>query len=213
MCTFNGGGAVPGMTQNVLIDNWGGGFGVGQTAGKWIQARRNESHDRSASWTPRRRPRRNGPTGSSPAWRPLHRKRTSCERARERWPRVPRLRLTAPRSCATTAVAPAIGAAGGGRARFVGSVGIDSRALRMIDGDGAFRIAWSFYEVLSGVRLLDDVERCLSGQHVVPERMLMGGGVTPPTVKSYRRAVADPLATSTRPLYARVMRDCTCQSG
>jgi hypothetical protein len=110
-------------------------------------------------------------------------------------------------------VAPAIGAARARAAPFVGSVGVDRRALAMIERGGPFKIAWSFYGVLSGVRLLDDVARCLSGHHVAPERMLLGGGVTRGTIAAFRDALAHPLAPRTRSVYARVMRDCTCQSG
>jgi hypothetical protein len=213
MCAFNhGGGAVAGMTQNVLVDDWGAGFGIGKAAGAWIGAHGQRRatvlllRDSRASAKERAEGIVAGVQSAAPRVRVV---RAAAETPAEGAALAAR---GAPVVLAT-AVAPAIGAAGVRGARFVGSVGISKRALRMIESNGPFKIAWSFYGVLSGVRLLDDVARCLAGHHVAPERMLHGGGVTPATVGSFRNAIAHPLAPSTLALYARVMRDCTCGSG
>jgi hypothetical protein len=213
MCAFNhGGAAVVGMTQNVLVDDWGAGFGIGKAAGEWMRAHRQRRatvlllRDSSASAKERVEGIVAGVQTAVPQVRVVRAAaRTPAEGAA--------LAARGAPVVLATAVAPAIAAAGVQSARFVGSVGVNERALRMIERDGPFKIAWSFYGVLSGVRLLDDVARCLAGHHVAPERMLLGGGVTPANVASFRSAVAHPLAPSTLGLYARVMRDCTCESG
>jgi hypothetical protein len=211
-CAFNhGGAAVPGMTQNVLIDNWGAGFSIGKAAGAWIRARRG-GHATVLLLRDSGVPAKERADGIG-AGLQIAAPQARVRRARARTSAEGAALARGAAVVVATNVAPAIGAASVLGVHFVGSVGINGHALQMIERGGAFKIAWSFYEVLSGVRLLDDVLRCLSGHHVAPERTLIGGGVTRGTVAAFRNAVAHPLAPGTRSVYARVMRDCSCAVG
>jgi hypothetical protein len=213
-CVFNhGGAAVVGVTQNVLVDDWGAGFGIGKAAGTWIRTHSGRGRatalllrDLRASAKERADGIIAGVHVTAPKARVVQAPARTAAEGAARASRGATVVLA-------TAVAPAIGAGQARAARFVGSVGINDRAVQMIESHGPFKVAWSFYGVLSGVRLLDDVARCLAGHHVAPERMLLGGSVSRSNVAAYRNAIAHPLAADSRSFYDRVMRDCTCANG